>query len=297
MAVIKVVSAKNILTKSKLPRAEYSVNPYIGCTHACKYCYASYMAQYTQHLEQWGTFVDVKSWPEDIITQKYNGREIFIGSVTDAYQPCEAKYKRTRILLEQLQKTNAKITIITKSDLVLRDIDLIKSFPEATVGWSLNTLDENFRKNMDSAVSIERRLTAMKIFREAGVITVCFVAPIFPKITDCQRIVLTVKNLCSFVWLDKLNLRGVNRTKILRWIYTNYRELYSFYYDIYVRGNQSYWKQLDVDLKKFAINNRLNYVYDNWSGTAVLNNLPTIVNYFTRDLIIKNKVFKYSYRQ
>ncbi len=88
--------------------------------------------------------------------------EAFLGSVTDCYQPCEATYKRTRTLLEQLRGSGISISIATKSDLVLRDIDLIRTFPNARVSFSINTVDESFRKVMDNAASIERRLSAMK---------------------------------------------------------------------------------------------------------------------------------------
>ena len=139
---IKEIETKTIMTKSNLPVADFSVNPYVGCAHACKYCYASFMKRFTNHPEPWGTFIDVKTWPELKNTAKYAGKEAFLGSVTDCYQPCEAKYKRTRSLLEQLKGSGIRISIATKSDLVLRDLDLIKTFPGARVSWSINTLDE-----------------------------------------------------------------------------------------------------------------------------------------------------------
>ena len=58
--LIREVETKNIMTKSSLPVGGYSVNPYVGCTHACKYCYASFMKRFTGHKEEWGTFLDVK---------------------------------------------------------------------------------------------------------------------------------------------------------------------------------------------------------------------------------------------
>lgn len=100
---IKEIEVKNVMTKSNLPVSDYSVNPYVGCSHACKYCYASFMKRFTNHPEPWGEFIDVKCWPEIKHPEKYAGKEAFFGSVTDCYQPCEAKYKRTRALLEQLQ--------------------------------------------------------------------------------------------------------------------------------------------------------------------------------------------------
>lgn len=72
-------------------------------------------------------------------------------------------------MLEQMQGSGCKISIATKSDLIVRDLELIKTFPEARISWSINTLDETFRTDMDDAVSIERRLAAMKAFHDAGI--------------------------------------------------------------------------------------------------------------------------------
>lgn len=60
---IKEIDTKSILTKSNLPIAGYSVNPYVGCPHSCKYCYATFMKRFTNHTEPWGDFLDVKNWP------------------------------------------------------------------------------------------------------------------------------------------------------------------------------------------------------------------------------------------
>ena len=81
--LIGEVETKNIMTKSSLPVGGYSVNPYVGCTHACKYCYASFMKRFTGHMEEWGTFLDVKHWPEIKNPKKFAGQRIVIGSVTD----------------------------------------------------------------------------------------------------------------------------------------------------------------------------------------------------------------------
>ena len=191
--IIREIQVKSVLTKSNLPVSDYSVNPYVGCTHACRYCYASFMKRFTNHPEPWGTFLDVKHWPEIRRPERYAGKELFIGSVTDPYLPQEEVFRRTRVLLEQLTGSGAKISIATKSDLVLRDLDLIKTFPDARVSWSVNTLDEGFKNEMDNAVSIERRLAAMKAFHIAGIRTTCFVSPIFPGITDVKAIIARVK--------------------------------------------------------------------------------------------------------
>ena len=74
--LIREVETKNIMTKSSLPVGGYSVNPYVGCTHACKYCYASFMKRFTGHKEEWGTFLDVKHWPEIKNPKKYAGQRV-----------------------------------------------------------------------------------------------------------------------------------------------------------------------------------------------------------------------------
>ena len=230
--VIKEIEVKDIMTKTNLPVSDFAVNPYVGCTHACKYCYASFMKRFTNHPEPWGEFVDVKTWPEISKPGKYIGKEAFFCSVTDPYQPLEKKYRRTRALLEQLLDTGISISISTKSDLILRDLELIKQFPNAQVSWSINTLDEDFRKEMDRAVSISRRLEAMRQFYEAGIQSTCFISPIFPGITDVIEIIERVKGQCNLVWLENLNLRGDYKKRILGWVHEHHPELDELYQEI-----------------------------------------------------------------
>ena len=199
--LIRDVETKNIMTKSNLPVGGYSVNPYVGCTHGCKYCYASFMKRFTGHTEPWGTFLDIKHWPAIKNPRKYKGQRVVIGSVTDGYLPQEKQVRNTRRILEQFKNSGAEILICTKSDLVLRDIDLLKEMGKVTVSWSINTLDEKFQADMDHAASISRRLEAMKQVYEAGIRTVCFIAPVFPGITDFEKIFERVKDQCDLVWL------------------------------------------------------------------------------------------------
>ena len=203
--LIREVETKNIMTKSSLPVGGYSVNPYVGCTHACKYCYASFMKRFTGHKEEWGTFLDVKHWPEIKNPKKYAGQRVVIGSVTDGYNPQEEQFGNTRKLLEQLIGSDADILICTKSDLVVRDIDLLKKLGRVTVSWSINTLDENFKNDMDSASSIEHRIAAMKQVYEAGIRTVCFVSPVFPGITDFE---LSVAHFALRIFLGAVGEDG-----------------------------------------------------------------------------------------
>lgn len=286
--IIREINVKTILSKSNLPVCEYSVNPYVGCTHGCKYCYASFMKRFTGHTEPWGTFLDVKLWPEIKKPEKYAGKELFIGSVTDPYLPQEQIYGRTRALLTQLKGSGAKISIATKSDLILRDLDLIKTFPEARVSWSVNTLDEGFRSDMDQGVSIERRLTAMAEFHRAGIRTTCFISPIFPGITDVEAIIQRARGQCNLIWLENLNLRGGWKAVIMDYIREQYPRLLPLYQEIYQKKNRSFWEALDARLKIWAAREGLEYVTNDDSMKRPFEAPPMIVNYFYHEQIKKS---------
>lgn len=285
---VKTIYTKSVLSKSNLPVCEYSVNPYVGCTHGCKYCYASFMKRFTGHAEPWGTFLDVKLWPEIKNPQRYAGKELFLGSVTDPYLPQEEQYGRTRALLKQLQGSGAKLSIATKSDLILRDLDLIKTFPDARVSWSVNTLDEDFKNDMDNAASIARRLAAMEAFYRAGIRTTCFVSPIFPGITDAEAIIRRVKGQCHLIWLENLNLRGSFKAVIMAYIQSTRPHLLPLYQEIYNSGDRSYWETLEQKIRTYADEIGLDYVTDDDSVRRPFDAPPVIVNYFYHEKIKKS---------
>ena len=280
---VKEINVKSILTKTNVPIGDYAVNPYVGCAHGCKYCYASFMKRFTNHKEPWGEFVDVKYWEPIKNPKKYKDKILMFGTVTDPYQPFESKYKRTKTLLEELKDSGIKLTISTRSDLILRDLDLIKTFKDARVSFSINTLDEDFKKDMDKGASIERRLNAMKELYKNRIYTSCFISPIFPGITDVEKIINKAKKFCNFVWLENLNLRGDYKSRILKYIKTKYPKLMPLYDEIYNKGDRTYWEVLNASLKKYAKDEKMLYVRDDDSKWADFGKPPVIVNYFYHD--------------
>ena len=285
---IREIEVKSVLTRSNLPVSDYSANPYVGCPHACKYCYASFMKRFTNHPEPWGNFLDVKRWPAIKHPEKYAGKRLFLSSVTDPYNPWERQFERTRALLLQLQGSGARIDIATKSDLVLRDLDLIMRFPGARVSWSVNTLDEDFRKDMDRAAPIERRLAAMKAFHDAGVRTTCFISPIFPGITDVKAIVERVRNQCNLIWLENLNLRGGYKKAMMDYIQETRPELLPLYWEIYNQNDRRYWELLDEELKVWTAETGLDYVTNDDSLERPFEAPPIVVNFFYHSEIKKS---------
>ena len=280
---VNIVETKSVMTKSNAPLGGYAVNPYVGCPHACKYCYASFMKRFTGHTEAWGSFMDVKLWPEIANPRKYAGQKVIIGTVTDGYNPLEETYGRTRKILEELKDSGADILICTKSDLVLRDVDLLREISEKnrlTVSWSVNTLDESFKDDMDAAVSIQRRLEAMKQVYDAGIRTVCFISPVFPGLTDIEAIFERAKDQCDLVWLENLNLRGGFKKTILDYIADKHAELVPLYDEIYNKKNRTYFELLEKKAEEMARKNGCRFVDNETPYERVPQGHPTIVDYF-----------------
>ena len=238
------------------------------------------MKRFTAHTEEWGTFLDVKQWDKIKNPRRYAGQTMIVGSVTDGYNPQEEIFCRTRAFLEQMQGSGINLIITTKSDLVLRDLDIIKTFPSPLISWSVNTLDESFKEDMDKAISIERRIAAMKKCHEEGIRTTCFISPIFPEITQVFEIIEKIKDFCDYIWLENLNLRGNFKADIMGYIAEKYSPLVPLYQQIYNKNDMSYWMALDKKVAEYAETNSFLYVIDEEPFLRNPTGKPIIINYF-----------------
>lgn len=259
------VKCKSLLNSSKL--AVYCINPYVGCQHACSYCYANPITRrFSRHSEPWGEFVDVKVNAPEILKKEVPSRksgQVFISSLTDAYQPLEKKYGLTRKLLEILLEEQFPVCIQTKSSLVTRDVDLLKRFNDAEVGFTITTLDDSVRKNFEPFSSpIKERLEALKLLQENGIRTYIFIGPVLPHLTDrdLEEVVRTASELkVDYLWFDKLNLKpGVweSMQKILEKSYPellpSWREILfskSNYYDMFKERAMQLCRKYNVKCK------------------------------------------------
>lgn len=269
---IKEIKVNDLVTKSNLPASDYVINPYVGCPHGCKYCYASFMKRFTGHTEEWGTFIDIKRCDKKINLKKLEGKRVFLSSVTDCYNAYEEEYKLTRGILEQLVDVDCILNISTKSKLILRDLDLLKRMKNLEVSMSINTMDENFKNDMDNASSIKDRLETLKTLHENGIRTVLFMSPIFPVITDYQAIIKTSKEYIDEYWFENLNLRGSYKSWILNYIRNKYPEYIKEYENIYVRNDNSYWEKLALEINDFCEQENVKYI-----------------NYFYHDKLVEEK--------
>ena len=186
--IVKEIECKSILTKSGIPEVDYALNPYVGCQHACVYCYASFMKRFTGHKERWGSFVDVKRNAPDVLRRQLRrvvAENISFGTVTDPYQPLESKYEVTRRCLEVLVDFNFPVEILTKSSLVLKDIDLLKRQKRPEVGFTVTTLDPEVKQAFEPySSSSEERLDALRVLLSEGIKTWLFFGPVLPHFSD-----------------------------------------------------------------------------------------------------------------
>ena len=257
--VVNELNVIDYLTKSNLPTSDYVINPYVGCTHGCKYCYASFMKRFTGHKENWGDFIDIKRCNKPIDLKKISGKNVFLSSVTDCYNQYEKDFCITRNILEQLVDSDCNLSISTKSTLILRDIDLLKQMKNLIVCMSINTLDETFRSDMDNASTIKERMDTLKELHNNGIYTVLFMSPIFPYITEWKEIIDQTKDYVDEYWFENLNLRGNYKKEILDYIKINYSDLYSYYIDIYLKKNDKYWKELAEEINNYCNQNNIKY--------------------------------------
>jgi DNA repair photolyase len=252
--------AKSIITKSNIPSIDFVINPYTGCQHGCIYCYAEFMIRFTNHKgDKWGEFLDIKTFDfNKIKPQKYNGKRILLSSVTDPYIPLEKKYQNTRKILERLIGTSAEVIILTKSKLVVRDIDLFKQFSNVDVGISISTLDEEFARIVELAASTPaERLEAIKTISEASIPTYIFISPFFPEITDYRAIIEETVDYSKNYMFENLNFRPHNVPRIMKVINEYHPHLLPKYKEI--QKDQGYWDILEDDIKVYCEKLKLNY--------------------------------------
>lgn len=188
------VTCASALNRCAIPGIDWCVNPYVGCAHACVYCYAACMDHAGDRDQPWGRYLDARTnVAEALERQVRNGRtgKVVFSSVTDAYQPAEEALKLTRNCLSVLRGTGLAPRILTKSDRVVRDIDVLREFggllgdSRPMVGVSISTLDEDLAAVLEpGAPSPARRLAALSKVAEAGIRTWVFVAPVIPGLGD-----------------------------------------------------------------------------------------------------------------
>jgi DNA repair photolyase len=169
---------------------ELTINQYKGCSHGCIYCYAPSLIHDDR---SWGGFVDAKVNAHKILDRelaRFKKQVVFVSSASDPYQPVEAKFKITRKVLEVLVKHKFPVLLLTRSPLVLRDLDLLRRLDWVRVGFSISSVPTKFYE--PGVPSVEKRIEALSKLHDAGIKTWVSMAPIIP-----TQILLNVDSLFS----------------------------------------------------------------------------------------------------
>ncbi len=196
---VQIDATRKIITRNESPDISFdrSINPYRGCEHGCVYCFARPTHAYlglSPGLDFESKLFMKPDAPvlleKELSAKDYAPRTIAIGTNTDPYQPIEKKYQVTRRILQVLERAGHPVGIVTKSNLILRDLDILARMAErklVKVAISVTTLDAGLARKMEPrAPTPQRRLEALRRLAEAGVPTSVMVAPIIPAINDAE---------------------------------------------------------------------------------------------------------------
>ena len=244
------IEAKSILTKHKFRDDwfwdRYAINPYRGCQFACNYCDAI-TEKYLVHKDykDFSKAIYVKknaSEPLEKEVRKVKPDVVAMSGVTDPYQPAERKYEVTREILEVLLKHGFPVHIITKSDLVLRDIDLLREIAKrtwCTVSLTIITFNQRLLPHLEPfAPSPERRLETVKKLNDEDIQAGVDFTPIVPYLLDdpnnIEELIKRASECAKYILIGAgMTLRSNQRTRFLELLMNNFPELVEKYEDLY----------------------------------------------------------------
>lgn len=240
---VREIKAKTILSKTGLPDCDWVINPYTGCRFGCKYCYAAFVGRFRHPGEEWGSYVDVKiNAPlllKKELTNKLKRKKqkdigiILFGSVTDPYQGLEAKYKITRKCLKVFVDFGyeGEIGILTKSSLVIRDVDLFKKLKHVEVGLTVTSTGDPISKYLETYASPnEDRIETLKKLNKAGIKTYAFVGPLLPHFVwmekEMENLLKQLKEAgVSYIYMEHINLSRYIKERLFKYLKRDNPEL------------------------------------------------------------------------
>ncbi|HKS75693.1 MAG TPA: radical SAM protein [Terriglobales bacterium] len=230
----------------------WTINPYRGCEFACKYCYARYTHEFMEMRDgiEFEQKIYVKQHAANLLRQELRqvkpGEEIALGTATDPYQPAERRFEVTRAILEEFSRHEGlEIGIVTKSNLVLRDLDLLRSIGgqnQLFVNITITTLNADLARILEPrAPRPDLRLGAMRKLNEAGVNAGVICAPVMPGITDATKNLETLvravaENKGKYIFANPLFLKPCSAAVFLPFLEKQFPELVSGYRERYKDG-------------------------------------------------------------
>jgi DNA repair photolyase len=244
-------SALNRVPETSRVPFRWTVNPYRGCTHSCHYCFARAFHTYLDLGvgEDFSSKIVVKTNVVEVLRRelsspRWEGETVAMGTATDPYQHCEGRYRLTRGVVEALADFANPLSILTKSTLIVRDLDAYARLNEVaplTVSMSVGTLDEEVRRVVEPGTPPGRkRLEILGRFAGAGIRTGVLVAPVLPGLTDDDEHLDEVLAACAATGVALasaivLHVRPSIREHFMPWVKRSYPWLYPRYVELYGR--------------------------------------------------------------
>jgi len=206
------VRAVEIFTKTKLPGCDWAINQYVGCEHSCLYCYAKFISRWRPlNYGKWGSWVEAKMNAPELVKGRYIKGAVYMSSISDPYPPAEKKLKLTRRILENLDK-RTELIIQTKSDLVLRDLDIFKKFKNIEVGLTINSFTGKTKRIFEPlSPTNEKRIKALKTLKINKINTFAFVSPIIPDLMNLKDVIRKTRDFADYYWFEFLNIKGAGK--------------------------------------------------------------------------------------
>ncbi len=253
-------SRRKILNPCSLEMHNYQIDTYIGCEHFCHYCYALNKAE-----TNWGKEIFIHENFVERLTEEISSldsEDIYMGMNSDPYQPSERIFKQTRKALEVFAKRGFSASVLTKSGLVTRDIDLFAKMPGSSVGFSIAFQDERTRQLFEkNAPSNKERIEALKRLKSAGIPTYTLICPVMPFITDIESVIELVAPYSDTIWVYKLHMESENDKNWLNVksiLDRHFPELTEQYQKIAFSKNHPYWKEIRHKLEEIKSKKCLN---------------------------------------
>jgi len=216
---VRLVECRTAASPSRLPGLDWAVNPYRGCTHGCAYCYAQDVTRFEMG-SKWGSVVEVKVNMVQMLKKQLSRRSdgVFgVGTVTDPYQHLEEKYEITRGCLALLRRHGASASVLTKSDLVLRDAEVFVGWPDVEVGMSVGTVDEAVSSVIEPGAPPPRsRFDALRTLSAAGTDVYLMAAPIVPGLSDSDDALRGLVDLAASSGVGRIIWDGFNPKPLAR---------------------------------------------------------------------------------
>ena len=237
--MIEEIRASKALTKSSIPLTDFTVNPYVGCTIGCKYCFARFIGSFKYSRGKWGRDVQVRKNIVSLLRKEithHPKRAVFLSTSCDPYQHIEEKYGITREILRILISHRIPVFVMSKSTLIRRDIDLLRaSEGEARVLITVTTDIDDVTKTLEpGSSSFEERLETIDMLIADGIKVGAFVGPVLPM--NAARVAFELSKRVEEVHLDPMNYSFQVRDIYMkfgwqRWLtrdaYENAKEVFS----------------------------------------------------------------------